>query len=723
MDIEKQNIKERILIEGMHCASCALLIEGNLKKIDGISSCNVNFLEKSAFIEYNPEVISLDKIIKKIESYGYKVSKTSLSEEIYIKKLKNKFILSLIFSIPLLYLSMGHHFGLRMPEFFHKYNSFIQFLLTLPILLIGYDFFKSGILNLLKTKKATMDTLISLGVSSAFLFSFFNTFFEKGDVYYEISGVLITIILLGRFIEEKAKGRTSDAIKKLMKLKVDRAKLIKEGIEIEIAYEEIKEGDILILRPGERIPVDGEVIEGLSFVDESMITGESVPKEKIKGENVIGGTINKNGILKIKAKRVGRDTVFFQILKLLEEAQGQKPPVQRIADKVASVFVPLVLVFAALAFTFWFIKTGNFGFSLKIFVSVLIISCPCALGLATPIAVKVGMGRGAREGILFKNATSLQNLKDMEVLLFDKTGTLTEGKLEILEILAFNGFEERDVLFLSFLLSNNSSHPFSEAISKMGKERGFEPIGLEEFEEIPGKGLKGIYEGKKILLGNENFLKENGVEVNFKKDEATLFLGIEDRFLGSITFRDKLKKEAKEVIRNLKKMGKEIYILTGDNEKIAKEVASDLEIENVFFKVLPEDKYKIVSNLKEKGKKVCFIGDGINDAPSLEAADIGIALGSGKDIALEAGDIILVKNDLRDILKAIKISHFTMKKIKQNLFWAFFYNLISIPVAGGILYPSFGILLNPLLAGLAMSFSSLSVVINSISFKSFIYQD
>ncbi|MEJ5167392.1 MAG: heavy metal translocating P-type ATPase, partial [Thermoanaerobaculia bacterium] len=647
--------KEKILIEGMHCSSCALLIEGNLKKIDGISSCSVNFLEKSAFIEYNPEILNLGEIVKKIESYGYKVSKTSLSEEIYIKKLKNKFIFSLIFSIPLLYLSMGHHFGLPMPEIFHKYNSFIQFLLTLPILFIGIDFFKNGILNLFKTKSATMDTLISLGVSSAFLFSFYNTFFQKGDVYYEISGVLITIILLGRYIEEIAKGKTSEAIKKLMQLKVDKARLIKEGMEIEVSYEEIKEGDILIVKPGERIPIDGEVIEGSSFLDESMVTGESLPVEKFKGERVIGGTINLNGILKIRAERVGKDTIFFQILKLLEGAQGQKPPIQRIADKVASIFVPVVLIFSALAFIFWFFKTGNFGFSLKIFVSVLIISCPCALGLATPIAVKVGMGRGAREGVLFKNATSLQYLKDVEVFIFDKTGTLTEGKLEISKVFPAEGYKEEEVLFFSFLLSKNSSHPYSEAISKEGKKRGFEPFILEEFEEVPGKGLKGLYEGKGLFLGNENFLKENGFEINFLKEGAVLYLIFENKFAGAIAFKDKLKKEAKEVIKSLKKMGKEIYILTGDNEKTAREVASELEIENIFFRVLPEDKLKIVKNLREKGKKVCFVGDGINDAPSLEASNIGIALGSGKDIALEAGDIILVKNDLRDILKAIKI--------------------------------------------------------------------
>lgn len=709
--------KERILIEGMHCASCALLIEGNLKKIKGISTCNVNFLEKSAFIEYDKNLINLNEIIKKIESFGYKVIRASSSEENYVKKLKKKFIFSLIFSIPLLYLSMGHHFGLKIPEILHKNNSFFQLLLTLPILITGFDFFKNGIFYLPKTKKATMDTLISMGVLSAFIFSIYNTFFQRGDVYFEISGVLITIILLGRFIEEKAKGKTNEAIKKLMDLKVEKAHLIKNGIEEDILYENIKVDDILIVKPGEKIPVDGEVLEGSSFVDESMITGEGIPKEKFKGENVIGGTINENGILKIKAKRVGNETVLFQILKLLEEAQMQKPPVQRMADKIASYFVPAVLIISTLAFIFWFLNEGNFGFSLKIFVSILIISCPCALGLATPLAIKVGMGLGAKNGILFKNSEVLQNLKDMEVFLFDKTGTITEGKLEIFEILSFNGFKEEDVLNLSFNLSKNSTHPFSEAIFKKGKEMGLENIKIEEFEEVPGKGIKGIYKGKKIFLGSKNFLKENGIEVDLLKEDAYVLLGMENKVIGLISFKDKIKNGAKEFIKNLKEMGKKVYLVTGDNERVAKKVASELEIENFFFNVLPEDKLKILRNLREEGKKVCFVGDGINDAPSLKEADVGIAMGSGKDVAKEAGDLIIIKNDLMDILKAIKISKFTMKKIKQNLFWAFFYNLISIPAASGILYPFYGILLNPLIAGLAMSFSSLSVAVNSLTLK------
>lgn len=721
MEYEKLNIQ----IEGMHCISCAKIIESTLKKLDGVKDCNVNLPLKSAYIEFDKDKINLKKIEKKIEEVGYKVIKNEKNEEFY--DLKRRFLISLIFSIPLFYFSMGMHFGLPSFAFFNKNNLIFQFVFTSIILISGFKIFKNGIISFIKTKKGTMDTLISLGVGSAFFYSFFIFLFslfgiekfKKEYVYFEVSGFLITIILLGRYLEEKAKGKTSEAIKKLLELKPKYSYILRDGKELKIPSEEIKLNDIVIIRPGERIPVDGVVIDGYSSVDESAITGESKLVEKFKGKEVFSGTINKNGTFKFIAQRTGKDTFLSQIIKLVEEAQTSKAPIQKIADVISSYFVPLVLTVSIISFLIWFLIGQGFGFSLKIAISVLIISCPCALGLATPTAIVVGMGISAKNGILFKNAEALQKLSKVENFLFDKTGTLTEGKIYINEIIPLKNYKEIEILKFACALAKNSSHPLSEAIIKKAEEMKIEIPEVNNFEEIAGKGLIGFYNDKKIILGNLRFLKELNFDINsLEENEKTLvFVCYENEPIGIIFSSDLLKIEAQDLITNLKNLKKEIYLISGDNEKTTKKVAEELGIENAYFEVLPQDKRKIVEDLKRSGKGVAFIGDGINDAPALSAADIGFAFGGGREIATEAGDIVLVKNDLKDILKAIKISNLTLRKIKQNLFWAFFYNVLAIPISAGVLYPFFSFLLSPIIAGIAMSLSSLSVVLNSLSLK------
>ncbi len=728
------NEKIKILIEGMHCQSCAGLIESNIKKMDGVIKCDVNLPQGYAFIEYNSEKVKIKKIEEIIEKLGYKVVKNQEEKDVGLKVLKKKFIISLIFSIPLIYISMGSHLGMPVPEIFIKYNSFFQFILTIPILLQGIEIFKNGFNSFIKTKRGTMDTLISLGVLSGFLYSTFIFILSwagyknlsKEGIYFEVSALLITIILLGRYLEGIAKGKTSQAIKKLIELKPKMATVLKGDKELEVPIEEIKVSDILIIKPGEKIPVDGEVIEGHSVVDESMITGEYLPVEKIKGCKVIGGTLSKNGILKIIAKKTGKETFLAQIIKIVEEAQTSKAPIQKMADLISSYFVPAVLIISIITFFIWYFSGQSFGFSLKVSISVLIISCPCALGLATPAAVIVGMGIGAKKGILFKNAEALQRAEKIDTFLFDKTGTLTKGEVLVEEIIGEENFNIEDILKFASALSKNSTHPLSEAILKKAQELKIEIPETDTFEEIIGKGLLGNYKGKKIALGNLKFFKELKISTeNFlekinkieEEGKTVVIISIDEKICGIISLSDILKNEAIELIKNLKEREREVFLVTGDREKIAKKVGKILGIEKIFWGILPQDKKSIVEKLRKEGKKVAFVGDGINDAPALSEANLGIALGKGKDIACEAGDLVLIRDNLMDILKAIDLSHFTMKKIKQNLFWAFFYNVLCIPVAGGALFPFYGVLLSPLIAGFAMSFSSLSVVLNSLTLK------
>ncbi len=732
--------KEIIDIEGMHCASCVALIEETLKKREGVIEIKVNLANERAYVTFEEEKITRQELEKIIEYTGYKVVKRledRLDSEFEKRKReitfwKKRFTLSAILSVPLLYLSMGHHLGLPLHEFLIDKNSILQFLITTPIIIIGSVFFKRGLILLPRTKTANMDTLVSIGVLSAYLYSLVNSILEWTSktvghpLYYEISGLLITFILLGRWLEFSAKHKTSEAIRKLMELSPKTVRVLRNGKEVEIPLEELRVGEVFMVRPGERISTDGEVIEGYSSVDEAMITGESIPVEKSKGSEVIGGTLNKTGFLKARAKRVGKETALSQIIRIVEETQGTKAPVEELADRISSYFVPIIFSLAITFLLFWLFQGKGLPFSLKIFISVLMIACPCALGLATPTAIIVGTGMGANRGILIKNVRSIQLMNKMDTVVFDKTGTLTEGKPEVREIVPFGAVKEEEILRIASIAEKRSEHPLSEAILKSSQKMGLDVSEPDEFNIIPGKGVIARKNGKTIILGNLNFLKEKEivnekiereVEKLEKEGKTTVLVAVDGEVAGAISISDELKKYSKEVIKKLQESGKEVVLITGDRKSTGEAIASKLGIKKVITEVLPQEKAKEIKKLQEKGKTVAMVGDGINDAPALTQADVGIAMGSGTDVAVESGDIVLVKNDLRNVINAIELGKYTMRKIKQNLFWAFIYNIIGIPIAGGALYPFTGFLLNPVIAGIAMSLSSVSVVTNALSMR------
>ena len=730
--------KEEIEISGMHCASCALKIEDSLKKARGVSSASVNFALEKAFVEYDPGKTGRKELCRIIEKAGYRpvpsaVEKEALKEK-EIQNLKARLFISLGFALPLLYVSMGRSAGLPVPVFIVSNSAFLQFLLATPVILAGFQFFTRGFTALFRNRSATMDTLVAMGTGTAYLYSLIiSVFIWQGkpgygphNLYYEVAGVLIAFILLGRYLEAGAKGRTSDAIKKLMGLKPKTAVLVKEGREIEIPVDGIKEGDVLIVKPGERIPADGEVTEGYSAVDESMLTGESIPVEKTAGSKVTGATVNKTGSFKFRATRVGRDTALAQIIRIVEEAQASKAPVQKLADRISSYFVPAVYVIAVIAFLAWVLTGHSLGFSLKVFISVLVIACPCALGLATPTAVMVGTGLGAQNGILIKNASSLEKAGGIDVVVFDKTGTLTKGVPELTDIISMGSRKENEVLMLAAICEKRSEHPLGEAIMKAAAKRNISVPDPQGFIAIPGRGVTAEYNNGEIILGNAKLLEEKGINVSSLAEETGLlegqgktsvFVAVNGSVAGIIAVSDTLKENAAEVIKALKNMRKEIILLTGDNAKTGNAVAQKLGIGWVIPEILPQDKAGEIMKLQKKQMRVAMVGDGINDAPALNQADIGIAIGSGSDIAIESADIVLIRDDLKDVIKALNMSVYVMKKIRQNLFWAFIYNVIGIPVAAGILYPFTGFLLNPMIAGAAMAFSSVSVVSNSLSMR------
>lgn len=628
---------------------------------------------------------------------------------------------------------MGGHLGLPMDKISLKTNALIQLLLTTPIIIAGYQFYTKGFLAVIRTKSANMDTLVAMGTGAAYIYSLFNSiqiwlFSRETHVYYEVAGLLITFILLGRWLEALAKKRTSNSLKTLLGLQTRTATVLRENIESQIPVEEVLIGDLVIVKPGEKIPVDGIVKEGYSSVDESMITGESIPVEKIKASPVTGGTINKTGTFTFEARRVGCDTSLARIISLVEQAQASKAPIQKVADLVASYFVPIVIIIAFISAIIWLVQGKEMSFALMIFISVLIISCPCALGLATPTAVMVATGLGAQKGILFKNAEALQMMQKIDTLVFDKTGTLTKGDLEVKDIISLSKNSEIEILQYAASIENVSEHPLAEAILKKAVDRNCTIEKIEEFEALPGMGVTGKIGGKKILLGNRKLFQKNGIQIDSIENKLSEFenqgktvmiLGIDDLIDALITVSDSIKPDAPEMVAKLGIMNKELYMITGDNEKSARAISKQLNIENVIAEVMPEKKADKIEELQNAGKKVAMVGDGINDSPALARADIGIAIGSGTDVAIETGDVVLIKNDLLDVVSAIKLSHYTMRKIKQNLFWAFCYNAVLIPVAAGILYPFTGFLLNPIIAGIAMSLSSVSVVTNSLLMKRF----
>lgn len=736
-------------ITGMTCATCAQTIEKALNKKEGIYRANVNLALETATVEYNPAQISLEGIKKAIRDVGYGVIEPeggvedAEQRERYreIRTLKIKLAFSAAVTIPVVIYSNASFLPFTLPTLpIDNFIPLLLFVLATPVhFIVGHNFFV-GAYKALRNRNPNMDVLVAIGTSAAYFYSVYVTFTGQGKLYYTTAVSLMTFLILGKLLEAIAKGRTSAAIRKLMRLRAKTARVVRDGKEMEIPVEEVQVGDIVVVKPGEKIPVDGVVIEGYSGVDEKVITGESIPVEKKIGDPVVGATINKTGVLKFKATKVGADTVLAQIIKLVENALGSKAPIQRLVDVVSSYFVPAVLIAATAAFIVWYLLLMDFIFALTVFIAVLIIACPCAMGLATPTAIMVGVGKGAENGILIKSGEALETAHKLQAIVFDKTGTLTKGEPEVTDIVAVaslvvnpsvsKGVEtvgEEQLLMLAAVAEKNSEHPLGEAIVRRARERHLEVVDPEFFNAIPGYGVEVKHDGKSVLLGNRKLMEKNKVSIAqveekmkaLEEDGKTAMLvAVDGEAAGLIAVADTLMEYSVEAVRTLQKMGLEVIMITGDNERTAKAIARQVGVNRVLAEVLPEDKASEIKRLQDEGKIVAMVGDGINDAPALAQADIGIAVGSGTDVAMETGDIVLVKNDLRDVVISIQLSRATMSKIKQGLFWAFAYNTVLIPVAAGVLYP-FNILLDPIFAAAAMAFSSVSVVTNASLLKRF----
>ncbi|MER2001930.1 MAG: heavy metal translocating P-type ATPase [Carnobacterium inhibens] len=744
------NTKQKnYVIEGMTCASCAQTIEKAVGKLAAVQMVNVNLATEKMSIEYDPDQLVLADVTKAVEEVGYtaheevetgdEIDRTREKKAQHIKDMWQRFWISALFTVPLLYISMGHMLGMPLPEFIDPMANAVTFalaqlVLTIPVIILGREFFKVGFKALVKGHP-NMDSLVALGTSAAFLYSLISTVaIGMGnthlamDLYYESAAVILTLITLGKYFEALSKGKTSEAIKKLMGLAPKQARIMRNGQEVDVAIDEVQVNDLIIVKPGEKMPVDGIVVEGNTSVDEAMLTGESIPVEKTAGDAVIGASINQNGTIKYKATKVGKDTALSQIIKLVEDAQGSKAPIAKLADIISGYFVPIVIVLAVISGLAWYIAGESGVFALTIAISVLVIACPCALGLATPTAIMVGTGKGAEHGVLIKSGGALEKTHKIQTIIFDKTGTITEGKPEVTDIVAVNGMSEEELLILAASAERGSEHPLGEAIVHGAEKKDLSLFKTQTFNALPGHGIEVTIEHQSLLLGNKKLMIDHGISIDTVETvsdtlagegKTPMYIAKDDQIVGIIAVADTVKANSLKAIEKLHKMGLEVAIITGDNKRTAQAIAKQVGIDRVLSEVLPEEKANEVKKLQAEGKIVAMVGDGINDAPALAQADIGIAIGSGTDVAMESADIVLMRSDLMDVSTAVELSKATIKNIKENLFWAFGYNVLGIPIAMGLLHVFGGPLLNPMLAGAAMSFSSVSVLINALRLKRF----
>ncbi len=753
--VDEQQKQKEIAVEGMTCAACSAAVERAVKKLEGVRSASVNLATNRAAVEYDPSKVKMSEIKAAITKAGYTPKdiehgtqdEEGKKREREIRNMRLRLITAIVFAAPVLYLAMGHMFSipLPVPEFMSHHThpevfAAVQLILTIPVLFAGSRFFKVGFKTLFHGSP-NMDTLVAIGTGSAFLYSAYSAimiFINSGNMpaqetyvgqlYFESAAVVITLVMAGKFLEAASKGKTSEAIKKLMNLRPKTATIIRNGAEIETPLDEVAAGDILLVRPGASIPVDGVVEEGISSVDESMLTGESLPVEKQPGLAVTGGSINGEGLLKLKATLVGEDTALSKIIKLVEEAQGKKAPIAKLADIISGYFVPAVMGIAAAAAVIWALAGQGFDFVLGRFLTVLVIACPCALGLATPTAIMVGTGKGAQLGVLIKGGEALETTHKVSSVVFDKTGTITEGKPMITDIKTYGSLDGEQVIFLSASAERGSEHPIARAIVEYATGKGIEPKEPREFRAMPGRGIDALVEGKRVLAGNIKLMEENGVDTApaiadaqtlSRKGRTLMYIAADGKIEALMAAADTLKPTSKAAIERLKSAGLEVYMITGDNKSTAQAIAAEAGIDNLLADVLPGDKASEVKKLQESGKKVAMVGDGINDAPALVQADIGMAIGTGTDIAVESADVVLMRGDINEVWTAIALSRATIRNIKQNLFWAFIYNIVGIPLAAGVFYAFGGPLLDPVFAGAAMALSSVSVVSNALRLKRF----
>ena len=755
--------KEVFDITGMTCSACSARIEKGVSGMEGAQEVNVNLLKNSMTVTYDEGRTSPQQIIEKVEDIGYGASVHSAARQpqtgspaaagggsdaasAQMKRMKKRLIVSLVFTVPLFYISMGHMAGWPLPSVLLGTENamifaFTQFLLLLPVLAAGGHYFRNGFKNLWR-RSPNMDSLIALGSGAAFVYGIYAIYkiawgFGRGDLelvhhfsmdlYFESSGMILTLITLGKFMEARAKARTSDAITKLMDLAPKTAVLVKDGQETEIPVDDVQTGDVLAVRDGDTVPVDGRIVEGYASIDESAITGESIPAEKQAGDKVTGGTINRTGYFRMEATAVGENTTLAKIIRLVDEATSSKAPIAKLADKVSGVFVPAVIAIALLAAVIWFALGYGFEFSLSIAISVLVISCPCALGLATPTAIMVGTGRGAANGILIKSAEALETAHSVDTVVLDKTGTVTEGKPRVTDVLCGDS-SGKELLSVAASLESRSSHPLAEPILQEAYREGADIREVQEYRMIPGQGIAGKLDGQDCYAGNRRLMQTLGISAeSFLPEEerladegkTPLYFALGNRLLGLIAAADVVKPTSREAVARMQKMGMDVIMLTGDNARTAEAIRRQVGLETVIADVLPQDKERKVFELQQQGRKVAMVGDGINDAPALARADVGIAIGAGTDVAIESADIVLMKSDLMDVPSAVSLSRAVMRNIKQNLFWALFYNAVCIPVAAGALFIPLGLKLNPMIGAAAMSFSSVSVVTNALRLRFF----